>query len=104
MLVIWGKNILFFSSNPCWYCDFSGKEEEITRHGKTGGLSRVNQVVDKRVTGQKRVILSGLKTGYGQIGLGRVNKYFSHEFLFFIFIKKTTCICHLESYAINYLM
>ena len=33
---------------------------------------------------------------------GRVDPYFSHEF--FLFIKKTTCFCHLESHATNYLM
>ena len=62
----------------------------------------------KWVTGQKMVILSGLKTGSGQSGCGsgQVDPYFSHEFyfLFFIFIKKTKCICHLESYATNYMM
>ena len=63
-----------------------------------------------RVTGKKWVILSGLKTDLGQSGcrLGRVDPYFSHEFiylfLFFYFYKENTCICPLESYATNYLM
>ena len=79
------------------------------RVGRVG--SNGSQV--KRVTGQKRVILSGLKSGSGQSGCGsgRVDPYFSHEifyffyFLFFIFfIKKTICICHLDSYATYYLM
>ena len=40
----------------------------------------------------------------GRVRLGRVDPYFSHEFVLYIYIKKTTCICHLESYATNYLM
>ena len=61
--------------------------------------------------GSKWVILNELKMGHfkriknGSIGLqvrsGRVNSYFLHKFFF---IKKTTCICHLESYITNYLM
>ena len=60
----------------------------------------------KRVTGKKRVILSGLKNGFGLIGLlVRSTHIFlmNFYFYFFIFIKKTTCIFHLESYATNYL-
>ena len=57
---------------------------------------------------RSRVILRGLKMSSSQLGceLGRVDRYFSHEFLFlfFIFIKKITCICYLKSYATNYLM
>ena len=50
-----------------------------------------------------------VKNGFGSIGLrvgsGRVDPYFHMIFFFFfIFIKKTTCICHLESYATNDLM
>ena len=57
------------------------------------------------VASQKQVILSGLKTGLSQLGCGSgwIDLYFSHE-LFFFLIKKTTCICHLESHATNYLM
>ena len=51
--------------------DFSKK---IPRHGKTGGSGRVRVgsigLPVKRVTGQKWVILSGLKTGSGQSGCG----------------------------------
>ena len=49
--------------------------------------------------GSKRVILSGLKNRVaGQVGL-------THIFhMIFLFIKKTTCICHLKSHATNYLM
>ena len=80
-----------------------------TRHDKTGRLGcksnrlQVNQV-----------ILSELKRGSGQSGCrsGQVDLYFSHKFYFilflkifiFIFLMKTTCICHLESHATNYLM
>ena len=58
----------------------------------------------KQVAGQKQVILSGLKMVSNQSGCksGRVRSYFSHEF--FLYIKKTTCFCHLESHATNYLM
>ena len=77
----------------------------MVRHGKTGGSRQVwvgsiwLQV--KWVTGQKRVILSGLKMGSCQsgCGLGQVDPYFSHDFFFFFFIKKTTCIFHLKSYG-----
>ena len=76
------------------------------KHGKMGRFGQVN-----RITGQKMVILSGLKRGLDQSGCGldRVDPYFSHEFYFyfyfiFIFFKKTTYICHLESHATNYLM
>ena len=88
------------------------------RHGKTGGSCRVwvgsigLQV--KRVTGKKLVILSGLKMSSGQLVAGQVKltRIFHMNFFYIIyiyiyiyfFIKKTTCICHLESYATNYLM
>ena len=73
----------------------------VCRHSKTDGLGRV-----KWVTGHfKRV-----KNGFGSIGL-RVGLtrifhmiFFLIFLLFIIIIKKTTCICHLESYATNYLM
>ena len=53
----------------------------------------------------KRVILSGLKMGSGQTCCkSGWPVFFTWIFLFFIFIKKTTCICHLESYETNYLM
>ena len=62
----------------------------------------------KQVAGQKQVILSGLKTGLSQLGCGSgwIDPYFSHDIYIYIFflIKKTTCICHLESHATNYLM
>ena len=53
-----------------------------------------------------RVILSGLKTGSGQSGCrSGWLVFFTWKFLFFIFfIKKTICICHLDSYATYYLM
>ena len=78
------------------------------RHGKTGESGWVWVRIGSIRLWVKRVILSRLKSGLGQSGcvLRRVDPYFSHEFLFlfFIFIKKTTCICHLKSYAPNYLM
>ena len=57
------------------------------------------------VASKKQVILSGLKTGLNQLGCGSgwIEPYFSHDFFFFL-IKKTTCICYLESHATNYLM
>ena len=77
------------------------------RHGKTGesGWVWVGSIglQVKWVTSQKRVTLSRLKTGSGQsgCGLGRVDPYFYKNFFL---IKKTTCICYLESHATNYLM
>ena len=60
----------------------------MVRHGKTGGSRQVwvgsiwLQV--KWVTGQKRLILSGLKMGSCQsgCGLGQVDPYFSHDFFY----------------------
>ena len=59
-----------------------------------------------RVVGKKWVILNWLKTSLGQLGCGsdQVDLYFSHDFYFFIYIKKKTCIYHLESHATNHLM
>lgn len=47
-----------------------------------------------------------VRNGSGQSGfkLGRVDSYFYMDFYLFIFIKKTKCICHLESHAVNYFM
>ena len=51
----------------------------------------------KRVASQKRVQVNQFA--------GRVDLYFLHDFIYiYIYIKKTTCICHLESHATNYLM
>ena len=75
--------------------------EASTRHGKMGMLGRVG-LIGLRVTGHfKRVIMG---SGQSSCGSGRVDPYFSHEFVLYIYIMKTTCICHLESYATNYLM
>ena len=49
----------------------------------------------KRVASQKRVQVNQFA--------GRVDLYFLHDFIY-IYIKKITCICHLESHATNYLM
>ena len=55
--------------------------------------------------GSKWVILNELKMGSGQSGCRSdqvgVTRIF---YIKFFFIKKTTCICHLESYITNYLM
>ena len=70
------------------------------RHGKMGGSNQVRvRLIGLRV---KRVILSGLK--FGSIGTGWVRLTRIFHKIFFFFFKKTTCICHLESYATNYLM
>ena len=75
------------------------------RHGKTCG-SGLGSGQSSCGSNGSRVILSGLKTGSGQSGCGsgRVGLARIFHMNFFIFIKKTTCICHLESYATNYLM
>ena len=54
------------------------------KHGKMGRFGQVN-----RITGQKMVILSGLKRGLDQsgCGLGWVDLYFSHGFFFFNYKK-----------------
>ena len=43
----------------------------------------------KQVTGQKQVILSGLKMGSGQLGCGSgwVDSYFLHEFIYLFIFK-----------------
>ena len=69
------------------------------QNGQVGSRSIGLQI--KRVVGKKRVILSRLKMGSGQSGCGLGRPIFSHEFFYF---KKTTCICHLESHATNYLI
>ena len=80
------------------------------RHGKTcgSGLGSGQSGCGSNGSRVKWVILSMLKMGSGQSGCGLVGSgwpvFFTWIFLFFIFIKKTTCICHLESYATNYLM
>ena len=60
----------------------------------------------KYVVDQKWVILSGLKrTQVNRVaGWIRLTCIFHMIFFFFFNIRKTTCICHLKSYAINYLM
>ena len=85
---------------PCYLLWPQGLTLDMT---KRAGWVRSIELQVKQVAGQKRVILSGLKTSSGQSGCGssRVNPYFSHDFFY---IKKTTCIFHLESHATNYMM
>ena len=75
----------------------------LCRHSKTGGVGRVE--FGQTGYGSKWVILSEFKTGSGQsgCGFGRVDPYFSHDF-FFIYLKKTSCIHHLENHVTNYMM
>ena len=70
---------------------------------------RVNQVAGQTGHRLKTGHFERVKNEFGSIrfrvGSGQVDLYFSHDFFFIlIFIKKTTCICHLESYATNYLI
>ena len=78
-----------WSTARCFWQNAIGVEFWVkSKHGKTGGSSwiRVGSIGlwVKRVTSQKKVILSGLKTSSSQsdFGLGRVDQYFSHEFFF----------------------
>ena len=63
-----------------WQVELVGK---IKQEGPVGSIGL--QV--KQVTGQKRVILSGLKMDSSQSGCrsGRVELYFSREFFFFLY-------------------
>ena len=55
--------------------------------------------------GLQWVILIGLKSGLGQLGLGEGRGGLTRIFhIIFFLIKKITCICHLKSHATNYLM
>ena len=69
-------------------------------NGQVGlGSDQVNRVAGKK-SHFKRV-----RNGSGQSGyrLGRVGLTCIFHIKFFLF-KKTICVCHLESYATNYLM
>ena len=69
-------------------------------NGQVGlGSSQVNRVADKK--GHFKRVRNGLgQSGYK---LGRVGLTCIFHIKFFLF-KKTICVCHLESHAINYLM
>ena len=63
--------------------------------------------LDQSGYGSKRVILSVLENRSGQLSCGsswvRLTCIF-HIYFFLIYLKKITCVCHLESHAVNYLM
>ena len=65
--------------------------------GQTGHMSK---------TGHLKRVEIGFRSIELQVGSGRVRftRIFHMNFFFLFLIKKTTCICHLESYATNYLM
>ena len=73
------------------------------------GLGWVNWVTGQTghmlKTGHLKRVEIGFRSIELQVGSGRVRftRIFHMNFFFFL-IKKTTCICHLESYATNYLM
>ena len=77
----------------------SGRVNWVT--GQTGHESKTGHF--KRVENGFGSI--GLRVGSGWVGLTRIfyMKFFTFYFFIF-FIKKTICICHLDSYATYYLM
>ena len=70
------------------------------RHGKWAG--RVEFKSGQLGCKSKIDHFKWVKKGFGSIGLqAKLTRIFH---IIFFFIKKTTCICHLESHVTNYLM